>query len=331
MFSILPLLLGLLGSASAEPRFTASVPASGDEAFPTNGSLWIYGRELQDWPRQAALPTGFGEEDSLAPWEKNPELNDLWREPRRVRWREDALRARLKKLVAPGEGIAIVESAEGVGIPLSTKMFPVSYRPPMTPGEAQEHAKARAAKNVFELLIIKPEQPLKANTDYALIANGDLVTFSTGAGPDEEAPAWEGILEIRHEGEHNTVYEAHPVEDNSPYPVRIEIYRGKRTNVKLRQFALVGDAFQTGRLSPFNQSCVHAKAIDVAGNETDMLPCFEYPPLPESEEPTSKSGCSSTQTPTRGPWLFGLLILLRGRRSRRQGLQIHPQDSFQGH
>jgi len=316
MITFLSLLIGLTPQSSAEPDFSESIPASGDEAFPTNGSLWIYGKDLQQWPHQINIPAGFREGPIRPPWEKNPDLRDLWREPRRVRWREDALRARLKGLVAPGDGIAIVESATGKGIPYSSSFFPVAYRPPLTPGEAQEGTKARTEKNVFELLVVQPEGPLKANTDYALVANGTLVTFSTADGPDRVPPIWDGIAEIRHEGEHNSVYEAHPVEDNSPYPARIEIYRGELKNVKLRQFALVGDSFRTGRLSPFNQSCIFAKAVDVAGNETQMLPCFDFPPLPESEDLSGKSGCSSAPEKSRYPWLLAALLLFKGRRSR---------------
>jgi len=316
MITLLSLLIGLTAQSHAEPDFSASVPASGDEAFPTNGELWIYGRDLRDWPHQSSIPTGFKGSVTKAPWEKSPELKDLWREPRRIRWREDALRARLKTLVAPGDGIAIVESNTGKGIQLSSSFFPVAYRPPLTPGEAQEGSQQRSTKNVFELLIIKPEAPLKANTNYALVANGELVTFTTADGPDHQAPVWDGLVEVRHEGEHNSVYEVHPVEDNSPYPVRIELYRGELKNVKLRQFALVGDNYQTGRLSPFNQSCIFTKAIDVAGNQTQMLPCFEFPPLPDSDDGSSKSGCSTAKDTGRSPWLLSLLVLFRGRRSR---------------
>ena len=57
-------------------------------------------------------PTGFKAGDHRPPWEKNPELGH-WREPRRVRWHEDARRARLHELVNDGEGIALVVAETG--------------------------------------------------------------------------------------------------------------------------------------------------------------------------------------------------------------------------
>jgi hypothetical protein len=309
------LLVGFLSTTQASGSLSLSVPADGDEVFPTNGEFWLTGRDLSKWPQQVVLPNGFPKNSTQAPWEKNPDLRDLWREPRRVRWREDNLRARLKNLVGPGEGIALVEAQTGIGLALRTTLFPVSFRPPLTPGEAQENAKARAAKNVFEMLVVRPEKTLKPLTNYALIANGELVNFSTSTGPDTSPPEWEGLSEIRHEGEYNSVYEVNPASDDSPYPVRVEIYRGEIKNVKLRQYALVEKRFQTGRLSPFNESCVFAKAVDVAGNATEMLPCFAFPPLPEAEEP-QKRGCSSTSLKTSKAWtwilaVFGLLSGLR--------------------
>lgn len=313
------LLIGTVGTTHASATLSVSVPADGDESFPTNGELWLMGRDLSDWPQQVVVPAGFPRDSAVAPWEKNPDLQDLWRAPRRARWREDNTRARLKKLVGPGHGIALVESETGRGVGLQISLFPASYRPPLTPGEAQEGAKARAAKNVYNLLVVHPAETLKPLTDYALIANGELVKFNTSAGPDTTAPVWEGLLEIRHEGDHNSVYEINPTQDDSPFPVRIEIYRGNVKNVKLRQYALVESGFQTGRLSPFNESCVFAKAVDVAGNATDMLPCFAFPPLPETEAPSEPSRWACTSTPHQkgrigGLALFSILLFRRKKR-----------------
>jgi hypothetical protein len=274
------------------------------------------GRDMKNWPQEVVQPEGFPQQGTKAPWEKNPDLRDLWREPRRKRWRADNRKAQLKMLVGPGEGIALVEAETGKGVLLTTTLFPVAYRPPLTPGEAQEGAKTRASKNVFDMIVVHPEAPLKPSTDYALIANGELVSFNTAAGPDTIAPEWDGLVEIRHEGQHNSVFEVNPSKDNSPFPVRVEIYRGKITNVKLRQFALVEKNFQTGRLSPFNESCVFAKVVDVAGNATEMRPCFAFPPLPEKKNPEDSGACSSTQA--KPNLIAGLLLLLFGRRSERR-------------
>jgi hypothetical protein len=312
------LLIGIVGTTHASASLSVSVPADGDEAFPINGELWLMGRDLSDWSQQVVRPAGFPRGSAQAPWEKNPDLHDLWRAPRRVRWHEDNTRSRLKKLVNPGDGIALVESETGRGVDLQISLFPVSYRPPLTPGEAQEGAKARAAKNVFELLVVHPTAALKPLTDYALIANGELVNFNTSAGPDTTAPVWGGLSEIRHEGDHNSVYEANPIQDDSPYPVRIEIYRGEVKTVKLRQYALVEKRFQTGRLSPFNESCVFAKAVDVAGNATDMLPCFAFPPLPEPAAEPTGGACASAPLNRYKPGFLGLFSLLLLRRKKRR-------------
>ena len=312
LYSIL--LLASLGISEAAPVLSVSVPASGDESFPTNGDLWLMGRNMKHWPQEVVLPKGFPRQGTKAPWEKNPDVRDLWREPRRKRWREDNRKAQLKMLVGPGEGIALVEAATGKGVLLTTTLFPVAYRPPLTPGEAQEGAKARASKNVLDLIVVHPEEPLKPSTDYALIANGELVAFNTATGPDTTPPEWEGLSDIRHEGQHNSVFEVNPAIDNSPFPVRVEIYRGEIKNVKLRQFALVEKNFQIGRLSPFNESCVFAKVVDVAGNATEMLPCFAFPPLPEKE--SAETGiCSSTKAKPSLSLVLSFLLLLVGRRS----------------
>jgi len=302
------------GLAFAAPDFSASIPASGDEDFPINGQLWLFGRDLDEWPQDVMLPTGFKSGDHRPPWVKNPELKDIWREPRRVRWHEDARRSRLRELVGSGEGIALVKADSGQGISFTTEVFSVAHRPPLSRGETEGGNAEQMGKISYQLLIIKPNSDLERSTDYALIANGELVTFSTSDVPDREAPSWEGLSEIRHEGENNSVYETHPIEDNSPFPARVEIYRGERENVQLRQFALVGRSFQTGRLSPFNTGCVFAKAVDVAGNATEMLPCFEFPPIPDFNTSEEKGACSSTrQTPSGWLALIGL-VLFRARR-----------------
>ena len=305
----------LLGSfAEAAPDFSASVPASGDENFPINGQLWLFGRDLDEWPQDVVLPQGFKKGDHRPPWEKNPELKKIWREPRRVRWHEDSLRGRLRDLVENGEGIALVHAKTGKGIPFTTEVFSVAHRPPLSRGEETDSLEEKDTKNGYQLLIIQPQEDLDRSTEYALVANGELVTFTTAVGPDREAPTWEGIAEIRHEGENNSVYETFPVADNSPFPARVEIYRGKTENVQLRQFALVGRTFQTGRLSPFNTGCVFAKATDVAGNSTEMLPCFDFPPIPEFTTEESGGGCTSSSA-QYSPWLLLTgLVLLRGRK-----------------
>ena len=202
----------------------------------------------------------------------------------------------------------------GKGIAFTTEVFSVAHRPPLSRGETDEAAADQASKITYQLLIIQPEEDLDRSTEYALVANGELVTFQTSDMPDREAPTWEGLSEIRHEGENNSVYETHPIEDNSPFPARVEIYRGKKENVQLRQFALVGRSFQTGRLSPFNTGCVFAKAVDVAGNATEMMPCFEFPPIPDFSTSDEKGACSSTpKTPSKWLALFGL-VFLRARR-----------------
>ena len=326
MIFLLSLLIGTSGTAQAAPDFTASVPASGDDSFPTNGSLWLYGRDLTDWPQEIQIPTGFPRQIEAAPWIKNPELNDLWREPRRVRWRKDHLRKRLKQLVPEGSGIALVESVSGKGISFSAEIFPVTHRPPLHTESQKDEVKSSPSKNSFELLIIRPETDLMPNTDYALVANGELVAFSTGPGADREPPTWEGITEIRHESENNSVYEANPVEDNAPFATRVEIYRGKEENVRLRQFALVGSEFKTGRLSPLNQSCVYAKAVDVAGNETEMLPCFKFPPVPNFNKSKGKGACDSSNA-NLGLWTVFLAGLLIVRRSSAQASGKSSLDS----
>ena len=303
------------------------MPASGDENFPINGQIWLFGRELTEWPSKVNRPNGFPKEDNRPPWIKNPDLKKIWREPRRVRWHETNRRERLRALVPPGEGIAIVEAETGRGIDFSSEIFPVAYRPPLSPGESGQTNKRAAAKNVFQLLVIQPKDDLKRETDYALVTNGELVLFTTANGPDREAPSWQGLSEIRHESENNSLYEAQPVTDNSPYPARVELYRGDIENLRLRQFALVGSGFQTGRLSPFNQGCVYAKAIDVAGNSTDMLPCFEFPPLPDWGPDSSKSGCSSSARHLPSQWAWGLILaaVLTARVRRKE--QKAPQGS----
>ena len=312
-------------TASAEPDFNASVPASGDENFPINGELWLFGRDLSQWPSQMTRPNGFPKEDNRPPWVKNPDLQKLWREPRRVRWHETNRRERLRALVPPGSGIAVVEAETGRGIEFSSELFPVAYRPPLSPGEAGQSNTTSGANNVFQLLVIQPTEELKRQTDYALVTNGELVLFSTADGPDREAPSWDGLSEIRHESENNSLYEAQPVTDNSPYPARIELYRGNIEDLKIRQFALVGSSFQTGRLSPFSQGCIFAKAIDVAGNSTDMLPCFEFPPIPEWDSGSSEGGCASSNRQA-DQWSFILLAMLVIARTRPQEKKA-PQES----
>ncbi|MEC7239725.1 MAG: hypothetical protein VXW32_00665 [Myxococcota bacterium] len=307
-------LLFLGGAAFAAPDFSASVPASGDENFPINGQLWLFGKDLDEWPSNAVLPSGFRAGDHRPPWEKNPELRDIWREPRRVRWHEDARRARLRELVSDGEGIALVEAENGRGIRFTSEIFSVAHRPPLSRGETSDAASGKTSGTSYQLLIIQPAQDLERSKEYALVANGELVMFRTSDTPDREAPTWQGISEIRHEGENNSIYETFPVEDNSPFPARIEIYRGESDNVQLRQFALVGQAYQTGRLSPFNTGCVFAKAVDVAGNATEMLPCFEFPPLPDFSSAEERGSCSSSATPSSGALILLALVGLRGRK-----------------
>lgn len=302
------------GPALAAPDFSASVPASGDEEFPINGQIWLFGKQLDEWPSTVVQPTGFKAGDHRPPWEKNPELKDIWREPRRVRWHEDARRARLRELVNDGEGIALVVAETGKGIPFTTEVFSVAHRPPLSRGENSEAAEGKSTGHSYQLLILQPEEDLSRSTDYALVANGELVMFRTADTPDREAPQWEGISEIRHEGENNSIYETFPVEDNSPFPTRVEIYRGKKDNVQLRQFALVGPAYKTGRLSPFNTGCVFAKAVDVAGNATEMLPCFEFPPIPDFSSDEGKGSCSSTERSSPFLVLLALLGLTARRR-----------------
>ena len=207
-----------------------------------------------------------------------------------------------------------MEAESGKGIPFTTEIFSVAHRPPLSRGEHNEAQSNKASGTSYQLLTIQPAEDLSRSTDYALVANGELVMFRTSDTPDREAPTWEGISEIRHEGENNSIYETFPIADNSPFPARVEIYRGESENVQLRQFALVGQTYQTGRLSPFNTSCVFAKAVDVAGNATEMLPCFEFPPLPDFGGPEEKGSCSTSPAPSSSLLFLLALVGLRGRR-----------------
>ena len=176
------------GVAFAAPDFSASVPASGDENFPINGQLWLFGKYLDEWPSEVVLPSGFKAGDHRPPWEKNPELKDIWREPRRVRWHEDSRRARLRELVSDGEGIAIVEAESGRGIRFNSEVFSVAHRPPLSRGETSDAASDKATGTSYQLLIIQPAQDLERSTDYALATSYPRRRFVRPPGGAEEGP-----------------------------------------------------------------------------------------------------------------------------------------------
>ena len=274
--------LALAGDNSESSyALTLTVPANGDDNFPLNGNLWLYGKKLDLLPQEVMLPDGYGVEE-VPPWEQNPDVSELWREPRRAQWRRSSVQRRLRTLSEGIEGVALVRVDSGIGVAVELSTYGAVYRPPLrfaadgTPIE-------RAVDNVYDLLVANPLESLEPETDYALLVNGDLSVFTTAQVDDITPPEWAGIEEVTHLGDENTVYTLASAADDFSFPVMVELYRGEARSPRLRQFALVGTRPVTGRLSPLNQDCIFARSVDVAGNYTDLLPCYPYPDPPEEE------------------------------------------------
>jgi len=298
-----------------EPVVTLTVPANGDENFPPNGSFWLYGKNLDSLPQSVAMPTGYGPAE-VPPWEENVELTELWREPRRAQWRQDSGQRRLRALTEGLDSLALVNVNSGLGVEIEVSSYEAVYRPTLR-FAANGAPIERAVDNVFDLLVVRPVERLEPDTDYALLSNGNLSVFSTGSLDDLTAPDWGGIEGVRHLGNENTTYTLSSASDDSPFPVRVELYRGEARNPRLRQFALVATRSVTGRLSPLNRDCIFARAVDVAGNYTDLLPCYPYPPPPEVEvEEESAMGCNVARSASSrsSGWPFLLIGALLVRR-----------------
>jgi hypothetical protein len=320
------LLLGLILSWVSNPAFagdnmagqpvlTLTVPANGDTNFPLNGSFWLYGKNLDSWPQEVTIPTGYAGAE-VPPWETNTELTDLWREPRRAQWRRNNGQRRLRTLTDGLEGISLVLVSSGLGVEIEVSTYGAVYRPPLR-FTADGLPIERALDNVFDLLVVTPLERLEPDTEYALLANGSLSVFSTGQLDDTTAPDWGGIEDVKHLGERNTIYTLTSAGDDFSFPVRVELYRGQARSPRLRQFALVGSRPVTGRLSPLNRDCIFTRAVDVAGNYTDLFPCYPYPEPPEVElEEETMFGCNVAGVlPTRiSGWLLILLGTMFSRR-----------------